>query len=326
MKSMKRTTALLLGLMLCLGFASCEKQQGSLSTDSSATVSAQESMSSGESSSKPIATPSPKPTPEPTPEPETNEEQSLGDNIEQIEEDPSLDEETESCDMYVEGTRVLTVQLPSSWKNKYTTYSGDRSVAFYSTANQETGGKLFTIQLFEHDSGWEQMPNRRLLRTVSMNQTIYDIVTYGPSDVQGDHSDESKWSEYEAMYNDWDGIIDNVTYYLDAYEESITEIHEGDYLTISGTFTVQTQTYGTGSTATLCVVQLDEPITARVYDSSSSENVKTMTLTEMQVNFNSSQGIDRLSGTTGRVSGTVMYAHSAHHLTPVLLTDAQIVG
>lgn len=109
----------------------------------------------------------------------------------------------------------VTLELPESWVDKYTTEESNNAVTVYHKAsnegwkkkNEEGFGILFTLSYSEDDS-YTALPSYDDLGR-SENGGYYYIVY--PTDVQAYVSDEKIQNEYDSMYKEIDYIKEHAS-------------------------------------------------------------------------------------------------------------------
>ena len=103
---------------------------------------------------------------------------------------------------------------------------------------------------------------------------------------------------------------------------NLGELYENDELTVSGTLTERYYEINTQNTGTVYILQLDKPFTARLYSDWMEYSGETVEIDEIQIDFQN-QELNRLYLNRHIVvTGTVMYGHTGHHQTTILLMDA----
>lgn len=99
-------------------------------------------------------------------------------------------------------------------------------------------------------------------------------------------------------------------------------LYENDELTVSGTLEERYYEIDTQNTGTVYILQLDKPFTVQLYADWMEYNGETVEIDEIQIDFQN-QGLNRFYLNRHiNVTGTVMYGHTGHHQTIILLMDA----
>ena len=99
-------------------------------------------------------------------------------------------------------------------------------------------------------------------------------------------------------------------------------LYENDELTVSGTLEERYYEINAQNTGTVYILQLDKPFTVQLYADWMEYNGETVEIDEIQIDFQN-QGLNRLYLNRHIVvTGTVMYGHTGHHQTTILLMDA----
>lgn len=114
----------------------------------------------------------------------------------------------------------------------------------------------------------------------------------------------------------FDGTDDMVNETLE-----LEELHDNDILTVAGT--VQERYYEINSLneGVVYILELDEPITRKLYSVDLGYAGEAVEISEIQLNFSYEDDFirDNFLGQHIQVTGSVMYAHTGHHLTDVVL-------
>lgn len=124
---------------------------------------------------------------------------------------PSLQQE-----FYFGGKHIATILLPEAWKGHLEIEKDSDSISFYSRLNKNAsyGGRLFSIGVWSNDT-WKNMSRRQLLKTFQLNGKQYDLILWGPTDVQHNHDDPACREEWLLMEGKEQEIIDNIIYHID---------------------------------------------------------------------------------------------------------------
>lgn len=103
---------------------------------------------------------------------------------------------------------------------------------------------------------------------------------------------------------------------------NLGDLYENDELTVSGILTERYYEINTQNMGTVYILQLDKPFTARLYSDWMEYSGETVEIDEIQIDFQN-QELNRLYLNRHIVvTGTVMYGHTSHHQTTILLMDA----
>lgn len=103
---------------------------------------------------------------------------------------------------------------------------------------------------------------------------------------------------------------------------NLGELYENDELTVSGTLTERYYEINTQNTGTVYILQLDKPFTARLYSDWMEYSGETVEIDEIQIDFQNQELNQLYLNRHIVVTGTVMYGHTGHHQTTILLMDA----
>lgn len=101
-------------------------------------------------------------------------------------------------------------------------------------------------------------------------------------------------------------------------------LHENDILTVAGTLTEEYYEINSQNKGTVYILKLDTPIKKSLYSDWLGYSGESVEIDEIQISFLYHDDYIRsnLLGKQIEVTGSVMYAHTGHHLTTILLMDA----
>lgn len=109
--------------------------------------------------------------------------------------------------------------------------------------------------------------------------------------------------------------------------DQIVEIRGDEQLTLEGVLTECTYQINSSNTGHAYLLKLNEEITVSLFDSYMGYNGKNINIQQVQLNFsNLSANIADKVNSPIKVTGKAMIGHNAHHLTPVVLTETEIVS
>ncbi len=111
-------------------------------------------------------------------------------------------------------------------------------------------------------------------------------------------------------------------YVQTAQNESV--LYANDTLTVTGRLRTAHYTVNTANTGTAILLELDTPLTARLYDASLGYNGEAHTVDSVQVSLTESE-YETYKNQSVTVTGMVVFGHTAHHLREIVLTECQIV-
>ena len=109
-------------------------------------------------------------------------------------------------------------------------------------------------------------------------------------------------------------------------EEKPDALYDNDILTVSGTLVEQDYEINSMNKGTVYILELDSPITRSLYSDGLGYSGEIVEINEIQIGFLYQDDYIRnnLLNNHIEVTGSVMYAHTGHHLTTVLLMDASV--
>lgn len=109
--------------------------------------------------------------------------------------------------------------------------------------------------------------------------------------------------------------------------DQIVEIRGDEQLTLEGVLTECTYEMNSSNTGHAYLLKLNEEITVSLFDSYMSYNGKNINIQQVQLNFsNLPANIADKVNSPIKVTGKAMIGHNAHHLTPVVLTETEILS
>ena len=137
---------------------------------------------------------------------------------------------------------------------------------------------------------------------------------------------------YETGWEYSGAPSDNALYLVkvdaaEAIQES-NELYDNDILTVTGTLKEQNYEINSENYGVAYILELDAPIKKSLYSDLLGYSGETVEISEIQIQFSLTDEYiqDNLVGKHLTVSGTVMYGHTGHHLTTVLLTYATVLN
>ena len=137
---------------------------------------------------------------------------------------------------------------------------------------------------------------------------------------------------YETGWEYSGAPSDNALYLVkvdaaEAIQES-NELYDNDILTVTGTLKEQNYEINSENSGVAYILELDAPIKKSLYSDLLGYSGETVEISEIQIQFSLTDEYiqDNLVGKHLTVSGTVMYGHTGHHLTTVLLTYATVLN
>lgn len=137
---------------------------------------------------------------------------------------------------------------------------------------------------------------------------------------------------YETGWEYSGAPSDNALYLVkvdaaEAIQES-NELYDNDILTVTGTLKEQNYEINSENYGVAYILELDAPIKKSLYSDFLGYSGETVEISEIQIQFSLTDEYiqDNLVGKHLTVSGTVMYGHTGHHLTTVLLTYATVLN
>lgn len=143
---------------------------------------------------------------------------------------------------------------------------------------------------------------------------------------EADHANE--WTPFasDIIYFDSEG---NVTGSFDLNEETDETpgaLYDNDILTVSGTLVEQYYEINSTNKGAVYILELDSPITKSLYSDGLGYSGEIAEIDAIQIDFLYQDDYIRrnLLNNHIEVTGSVMYGHTAHHLTTVLLMDASV--
>ena len=138
---------------------------------------------------------------------------------------------------------------------------------------------------------------------------------------------------YETTWNNEDAFpSDNAMYLVkvnapQAIEES-SELYDNDILTVTGILKKQAYEINSENQGVAYILELDAPVKKSLYSDVLGYCGEIVEINEIQIQFSLSDEYiqNNLVGKHLKVSGSVMYGHTAHHLTPILLMDSSVLN
>ncbi len=109
--------------------------------------------------------------------------------------------------------------------------------------------------------------------------------------------------------------------------DELSRLYDGDKLAVSGTLMKQEYEINSDNKGIVYILVLDVPITKFLYSNDLGYSGENVEISEIQIQFSQDDSWppDDLIGRHIQAEGSVIYGHSAHHLTTVLLTDPKIL-
>lgn len=102
------------------------------------------------------------------------------------------------------------------------------------------------------------------------------------------------------------------------------EIHDNDQLATTGILTERMYEINSQNKGKAFILQLDTPLNALLYSTDLGYDGDQENVTEIQINFLPNVTAEDYLNQRVTVKGTVMFGHTGHHLTTVILMDAEI--
>ena len=138
---------------------------------------------------------------------------------------------------------------------------------------------------------------------------------------------------YEMTWNNEDAFpSDNAMYLVKVnaprvIEES-SELYDNDILTVTGILKKQAYEINSEKQGVAYILELDAPVKKSLYSDVLGYCGEIVEINEIQIQFSLSDEYiqNNLVGKHLKVSGSVMYGHTAHHLTPILLIDSSVLN
>lgn len=103
------------------------------------------------------------------------------------------------------------------------------------------------------------------------------------------------------------------------------EIHDNDQLATTGILTERMYEINSQNKGKAFILQLDTPSNALLYSTDLGYDGDQENVTEIQINFLPNVTAEDYLNQRVTVKGTVMFGHTGHHLTTVILMDAEIL-
>lgn len=138
---------------------------------------------------------------------------------------------------------------------------------------------------------------------------------------------EDHWSAVDYLFVE--AATGNCYYGFSEPEYRVIKVKGNETLSFEGILTQRDYEINSANKGTAYILKLDEDIRVKIFDSTQGYYGGAKKLNEIQVNFSTavSKG-DIQKGLNCRieVKGSAIIAHTGHHLTPVVLTEGQIVS
>lgn len=107
----------------------------------------------------------------------------------------------------------------------------------------------------------------------------------------------------------------------DDAQDSVKTINVGDEITLSGVLSSQAYAVNAANGGTVSILNLDQPLKCYLNDGMNYDGSEEYSIDSVQVNLDNSE---QYFGQSLTVSGTVVLAHTAHHLRDIVLVDPVI--
>lgn len=137
---------------------------------------------------------------------------------------------------------------------------------------------------------------------------------------------------YETGWEYSGAPSDNALYLVkvdaaEAMQES-NELYDNDILTVTGTLKEQNYEINSENYGVAYILELDVPIMKSLYSDMLGYSGENVEISEIQIQFSLTDEYiqDNLVGKHLTVRGTVMYGHTGHHLTTILLIDSSVLN
>lgn len=135
---------------------------------------------------------------------------------------------------------------------------------------------------------------------------------------------------YETKWKYSGAPSDNALYFAKANTQEIAEnqdaLYDNDFLTVAGTLVEQYYELNSQNKGTVYILELDSPINKSLYSDWLGYSGEIVEIDKIQISFLYHDDYIRknLLNNHIEVTGSVMYAHTGHHLTTILLMDALV--
>lgn len=135
---------------------------------------------------------------------------------------------------------------------------------------------------------------------------------------------------YETKWKHSGAPSDNALYFAKADTQEIAEnqdaLYDNDILTVKGTLVEQYYEINSQNKGTAYILELDSPINKSLYSDWLGYSGEIVEIDKIQISFLYHDDYIRKNFLNNHieVTGSVMYAHTGHHLTAILLTDALV--
>lgn len=168
---------------------------------------------------------------------------------------------------------------------------------------------------------WSQCEN--VHRVKSQGKSVFSGKTYYEFILQ--EYDFHVWLWIDQLYVE--AQTGNCYYSTPEPEHQVMKISGNEQLTFEGILSKRTYEVNSGNDGNAYILKLDKKAIVSLFDSYQGYNGTKKELTEIQLNFSSlPANMDGKIGLRIKASGKAMVALTAHHLTPVVLTETEIVS
>lgn len=129
--------------------------------------------------------------------------------------------------------------------------------------------------------------------------------------------EKNKVNYLVSCINDWIKMSEKVE------EPSTIELHANDLLTVTGTLSLEDYAINSKNKDTAIILNLTQPISCKLYDEFLGLDGEQRDISSVQVSLESAK-YDLYKDKIVRISGTVEFSHTGHHVRDVVLTNCKI--